>query len=89
MTPSGIKLAAFRFVAPQRARIFQYTSYLIQFSLTQMVVAMANFHYFTVGGKNNSDTDRRSLSVVSVSGEHVKCVTVLSLMQAQCFRHKT
>jgi hypothetical protein len=52
-----------------------------------MVVAMANFYYFTVDGKNNSDADRRSLSVVSVSGEHVKCVTVLSLLQAQCFQH--
>jgi len=38
--------------------------YLIKLSLTQMVVAMANVHYFTAGGKNNSDTDRRSLLVV-------------------------
>jgi hypothetical protein len=63
--------------------------YLIKLSLTQMVVAMANLHYFTAGGKSNCDTDRRSLSVVSVSGERVKCVTALSLLQAQCFRHKT
>jgi hypothetical protein len=49
-----------------------------------MVVVMANVHYFTT-----SDTDRRSLSVFSVGGEHVKCVTALSLPQAQCFRHKT
>ena len=63
--------------------------YLIKLSLTQIVVAMANVHYFTVGDKSNSNTDRHSFSVVSISGESVKCVTALSLLQAQCFRHKT
>ena len=37
--------------------------YLIELSLTQVVVAMANVHYFTAGGKSNTDTDRRFLSV--------------------------
>ena len=44
--------------------------YLIKLSLTQMVVAMVNVHYFTAGGKSNSDRDRRSVSVVSGSGEN-------------------
>jgi hypothetical protein len=45
--------------------VFPHLSiYLIKLSLVQMVVAMANVHYFTAGGKSNSDADRRSLFVV-------------------------
>ena len=50
---------------------------LIRLSLTQMVVAMANFHYFTVGGKAIvTHADAPSLlflSVVSMSSASRHC----------------
>jgi len=51
--------------------------YLIKLSLTQMVVAMANVHYFTAGGKSNSDTLLFCffLSVVNMlfASRHCRC----------------